>query len=52
MSPVTERDPVCGMDVDPNLTRYHVSYRTHLYHFCSGQCQLEFERDPDTYALV
>ena len=52
MSPVTEHDPVCGMEVDPSLTPYHVTYRTHLYHFCSLECQQEFERNPETYAVA
>ena len=51
MVPLSERDPVCGMEVDPTLTRYHASYRAHLYHFCGHPCQQEFERDPETYAV-
>ncbi|MGD8376843.1 MAG: heavy metal translocating P-type ATPase [Acidobacteriota bacterium] len=45
----TTRDPVCGMDVDPDST----PHRSHLdgrdYHFCCGGCQAKFEGDPGAY---
>ena len=49
MAPLSERDPVCGMDVDPMLTSHHATYRAHTYHFCSATCLHEFEEHPDTY---
>src|ERR1700687_3142448 len=44
------RDPVCGMSVDPNTTRYRVerSGSTTTY-FCSENCQKRFLADPDRY---
>ncbi len=48
MAPL-ETDPVCGMDVDPAVTRYHSAYGTTLYHFCSSDCRDEFNRTPETY---
>ncbi len=51
MAPLSERDPVCGMEVDPLLTRYHATYRAHVYHFCSEQCMHAFEGDPETYCV-
>ena len=43
-----ERDPVCGMTVDPATARSHV-HEGHRYHFCSAGCQTKFAAAPGTY---
>lgn len=45
-------DPVCGMEIDPNLafaTREHMG---HKYHFCSETCVQKFDANPYQYVLM
>jgi Cu+-exporting ATPase len=46
-----ERDPVCGMEVDPKeafATREHMGK---TYHFCSENCVKQFDADPHRFAM-
>lgn len=45
----TEKDPVCGMDVDP-ATAIEASQDGHTYHFCSTACRDRFNADPTAYS--
>ena len=45
----TEKDPVCGMDVDPLTTTHHAEHAGHDYHFCSAGCRAKFVANPATY---
>jgi P-type Cu+ transporter len=40
-----ERDPVCGMEVDP-ATAQHTVYEGTAYDFCSKACKQAFETNP------
>ena len=42
-------DPVCGMSVDPNTTRYRVERGGTTTYFCSEPCQAKFLADPARY---
>ncbi len=42
-------DPVCGMEVDPGLTRLVAIYRGHSYWFCTEDCREAFETNPQKY---
>lgn len=44
-----ERDPVCGMTVEPETLNHSVAYEGHTYHFCSDSCQERFEANPTHY---
>jgi len=44
-----ERDPVCGMSVDPTMTSYRAEYAGHRYFFCSGGCRDRFVVNPARY---
>jgi Cu+-exporting ATPase len=44
-----ERDPVCGMTVDPAGSPHREAYRGRTYHFCSAGCRGEFAADPERY---
>jgi Cu+-exporting ATPase len=44
-----ERDPVCGMPVDPRLTPFREVLDRVPYSFCSASCRDRFRRDPDRY---
>jgi Cu+-exporting ATPase len=35
----TEKDPVCGMSVDPRETAHHAEHGGQSYHFCAQRCR-------------
>jgi trehalose synthase len=43
-----ERDPVCGMRVDPSQAPEYV-YREHRYHYCSESCREQFRATPEHF---
>ena len=45
-----ERDPVCGMEVDPNTAPAKAERDGQTFYFCSSACKAEFERNPMKYA--
>jgi Cu+-exporting ATPase len=44
-----DKDPVCGMSVDPATAASTVEHERKLYHFCSRNCAEKFRRDPEKY---
>jgi Cu+-exporting ATPase len=44
-----ERDPVCGMQVDPAKADETSQNNGKTYYFCSSQCKSRFEQDPDRF---
>lgn len=42
-------DPVCGMTVDPTISKYSVEHEGNAYYFCSAECQAKFVADPVHY---
>jgi P-type Cu+ transporter len=45
----TERDPVCGMFVDPK-TAPKSQFEDHTFYFCSLEDKAKFDKDPGSYA--
>ena len=45
----TAIDPVCGMQIDIEQTRWTYEYRGTTYYFCAKGCMLEFRDDPEKY---
>src|SRR5215472_6241911 len=45
-----ERDPVCGMNVDPATAKYTGEHSGKKYFFCCGQCADKFLMHPQAYA--
>jgi Cu+-exporting ATPase len=45
----SEKDPVCGMIVDPATAKFSTTHEGMTYHFCSAGCQTKFVADPDRY---
>ena len=41
-------DPVCGMRVGANPEK-EITYKTTVYHFCSGKCMTKFNAAPDSF---
>jgi Cu+-exporting ATPase len=44
-----ERDPVCGMNVDPEKAKGNVEHGGKTYHFCSSGCAKRFEQTPQQF---
>jgi Cu+-exporting ATPase len=44
-----EKDPVCGMNVDPNRTEHRHLHGGKTFYFCSSSCQAAFAKDPAKY---
>ena len=44
-----EKDPVCGMNVDPKNAAGKLEYNETAYYFCSTHCKTKFDVDPDSY---
>ncbi|MBW2309359.1 MAG: cadmium-translocating P-type ATPase [Deltaproteobacteria bacterium] len=40
------KDPVCGMDVDPESAEFYSDYRGNRYFFCAKACLDEFRKNP------
>ncbi|KRP85380.1 MULTISPECIES: heavy metal translocating P-type ATPase [Pseudomonas] len=41
-----EKDPVCGMTVDPHTAKQHVEHAGHTYYFCGQRCSDKFIAEP------
>jgi Cu+-exporting ATPase len=46
----TVKDPVCGMDIDPNTAAASEEYEGVKYYFCSHSCHERFKADPKQFA--
>lgn len=46
---LTVKDPVCGMDVDPEQSAHRTTHDGETYYFCSDGCKTKFEADPGRY---
>jgi YHS domain-containing protein len=44
-----EKDPVCGMDVDPRTARQKTEFNGKTYYFCGPGCKKAFEATPEKY---
>jgi len=47
----TVKDPVCGMDIEPNTAAATEDYQGKTYHFCSTVCHDKFKAEPEKYAV-
>lgn len=48
---IMQKDPVCGMDVNPKKTKIHSTYNGKHYLFCSKACKNMFDANPEKYTL-
>jgi Cu+-exporting ATPase len=46
----TEKDPVCGMTVDPKETTYYSVFQNKHFYFCSESCKKQFDEKPQDFA--
>ncbi len=49
MQTTLERDPVCGMRVDPAKAKGRVEHGGRAYYFCSEKCAAKFQAEPARY---
>ncbi len=45
-----ERDPICGMNVEPEKAAAKIEHAGKTYYFCSKGCARRFEQAPEKYA--
>ncbi len=45
-----QKDPVCGMQVDPQKAAGQSEYQGQNYYFCSDGCKKKFDANPAQYA--
>jgi Cu+-exporting ATPase len=46
---VMEKDPVCGMTVDPAHAAGKADYQGKTYYFCNPRCEQKFKASPEAY---
>jgi P-type Cu+ transporter len=46
-----EKDPVCGMNVNPATARFKASYHNKEYFFCCSGCLQKFQANPEKILL-
>ena len=44
------RDPVCGMNLEPGKAKSQREFEGHTYHFCSDECRKKFDTNPIQFA--
>jgi Cu+-exporting ATPase len=44
-----EKDPVCGMMVDPKTAAGKSEYQGKTYYFCAPGCKKSFDKEPEKY---
>jgi Cu+-exporting ATPase len=45
----TEKDPVCGMSVNPATAKHSHTHQGKTYYFCCAGCKEKFQADPEKY---
>jgi len=45
-------DPVCGMSVNPGMTKIIATIEGRQYYFCAEGCRKAFEENPEKYTGV
>jgi len=43
------KDPVCGMEVQPEKAYTKVEHEEYVIYFCSEECEKEFTKNPKEY---
>jgi Cu+-exporting ATPase len=44
-----EKDPVCGMNVEPDEAAGQSVFQGKTYYFCSNDCKTQFDKNPQAY---
>jgi YHS domain-containing protein len=43
------KDPVCGMEINPETAGGKTEYKGQTYYFCSLGCKKSFDKEPEKY---
>ena len=43
------KDPVCGMELEPEMAYSKIEYEGRVVYFCSKSCEEKFGRNPEKY---
>ena len=43
------KDPVCGMDVNPQEAAGKSEYKGETYYFCGPGCKRDFDKSPEKF---
>lgn len=46
------KDPICGMTVNVNTSKYKSDHHGRAYYFCCHGCKQEFDKQPERYAIA
>jgi YHS domain-containing protein len=46
-----QKDPVCGMEIDPKTAAGKSEYEGKTYYFCSSGCKKLFDKNPAKYVI-
>jgi len=46
----TQKDPVCGMQVEEKTAAGRSEYQGQTYYFCNPMCKTKFDQNPAQYA--
>ena len=49
---MTQRDPVCGMDIEPQSAFAKREHMGQTFYFCSQACVDQFDKDPHHYVMT
>ncbi len=49
---MTQRDPVCGMDIAPESAAAERKHMEQTFYFCSQSCVEQFDREPHSYMMT
>ncbi len=49
---MTQRDPVCGMEIDPQSALAKREHMGQTFYFCSQSCVDQFDKDPHLYVMT
>jgi P-type Cu+ transporter len=44
------KDPVCGMDVEPDEAAGQSDFQGTTYYFCCNECKRKFDQRPEAFA--
>ena len=49
---MTQRDPVCGMDIEPQSAFAKREHIGQMFYFCSQSCVDQFDLEPGTLSTI
>ena len=45
-------DPVCGMQVNPESTKFSLKFKKNTFYFCCSGCRSKFKKNPEKFILT